>query len=92
MMVRPALLVACAAALLTGLTGEGRAQPGCQATIMKPCAPAAPRPDTNAADASKPNGANKSDQTQAPSRRGIPVAPDTTFGLGARGLGLSGKF
>jgi hypothetical protein len=91
MMLRPAVVAVSAMILLAGVA-EACAQPGCQATIMKPCAQPAPRPDNNAADASKSNNANKSDQTQATPRRGIPVAPDTTFGLGAGGLGLSGKF
>lgn len=87
-MVRPVVLAVSATVLLVGVA-QSSAQPGCQPTIMKPCAQPAPQPD---ADASKPNNAGKPNQTQDAPRRGIPVAPDTTFGLGARGLGLNGKF
>ncbi|MFZ0126369.1 MAG: hypothetical protein WAL48_19545 [Xanthobacteraceae bacterium] len=80
-MVRPVVLAVSATVLLAGVA-QSSAQPGCQPTIMKPCAQPAPKPD----NAGKPN------QAQDAPRRGIPVAPDTTFGLGARGLGLNGKF
>jgi hypothetical protein len=86
-----AIAVASAAALLAALA-DARAQPGCQPTIMKPCTAPAPRAEVNAADASKSNDAKKTDQVQNTPRRGIPVTPDTTLGLGARGLGINGKF
>jgi hypothetical protein len=90
-MVPPVVLAVSATVLLVGVA-QSSAQPGCQPTIMKPCAQPAPRPDANAADASKPDNAGKPNQAQDAPRRGIPVAPDTTFGLDARGLGLNGKF
>jgi hypothetical protein len=91
-MMRSAVVMALSAAVWLAGVPDACAQPGCQPTIMKPCAPPTPRPDADAADASKSNNTNKSNQTQDAPRRGIPVAPDTTFGVGAKGLGLNGKF
>jgi hypothetical protein len=79
------------AALLLASCVVAGAQTSCQSTIMNPCPPPPPRPD-NAANAAKSADSDKSDQSQRGSRRGIPVTPDTSIGLGAHGLGLNGKF
>jgi hypothetical protein len=78
-----------AAALLASVAGV-HGQTPCQATIMNPCPPPKPRPDS-AASSSKTDP-NKSDQVQNGLRRGLSVAPDTTLGLTPRGLGLNSKF
>jgi hypothetical protein len=79
-----------AAVLLASCVVAG-AQTSCQSTIMNPCPPPQQRPD-NAANSAKSADSNKSDQSQRGSPRGIPVAPDTSIGLGTHGIGLNGKF
>jgi hypothetical protein len=77
------------AALLANIA-SAPGQTTCQPTIMNPCPPPKLRAD-NQPSMSKADP-NKSDQSQSGLRRGLSVAPDTTLGLGPRGLGLNGKF
>jgi hypothetical protein len=89
MMILRAVVIGTTAAIVLASSNAG-AQPSCQPTILQPCAPQ-PRLDQSA-DPSKPSGSSKSDQPARASRRGFQVAPDTTFGLGGRGLGVQRQF
>jgi hypothetical protein len=82
------LLIMAATAIALFASADVGAQTSCQPTIMQPCTP----PPDNTANQSKPTVSDKRDQPARASRRGLQVAPDTTFGLSGRSLGLQRQF